>query len=131
MIVGILQMAINCSADLRVAMRKSNWRTGPEIIPSGLAAKTSPAPFKAFSVSCRAAIGIAQCAKSAGRSIALESVHNSTDGAHNLEIARLLFELQRLIIQRLQQFLRGLKKQLAHFSAAFIRKLSHSITSTF
>ena len=75
--------------------------------------------------------GIAQFAKTAGRGVALESVHNATDAAHNLDITGLFFELQRLIIQRLQQFLRGLKKQLAHFSAAFIRKLSHSITSTF
>ena len=47
----------------------------------------------------------AQLAQSAGRGVAFQGVHGPADHAHDLLIARLLFELQRLVVQRLQQFL--------------------------
>jgi hypothetical protein len=41
------------------------------------------------------------------------------------------FQFQRLFIERLQQFLRGLEKEFQHFGGALIGKLGHPLTSTF
>jgi hypothetical protein len=56
-------------------------------------------------------------------------VHSAADGAHDLLIAGLFFQLQRFFVQRLQQFLRGLEEELAQFRSALIGSIRHSRTS--
>ena len=63
------------------------------------------------------------------RRVTLQGMHDSPDGAHGFEIARLLFELQRLFVERLQQFQCSLKEELFQFRRAFVRKLAHGVTS--
>ena len=75
--------------------------------------------------------GIAQLAETAGRRIAFERVHDPPDAAHQFHVGGTLFQLQRLLVQRLQQFLRGLEEELPHLRAALVGKLGHPATSTF
>ena len=72
----------------------------------------------------------AQFAKAAGRGIAFQRVHDPPDAAHDFRVGRTLFQLQRLFVERLQQFLRGLEEEFAQFGAALIGKLGHPLTST-
>jgi hypothetical protein len=74
---------------------------------------------------------LAQFAKAAGRGVAFESMDDATYAAYESDIARKPFQLQRLIIQRLQQFLGGLEEELPHFPSVLIGKLRHAVTSTF
>ena len=71
----------------------------------------------------------AQLAQPARRRVALQRVHRPPDRTHDLFIAGMLLQLQRFFVQRLQQFLRGLKKQLPQFRSALIGRIRHSRTS--
>ena len=73
---------------------------------------------------------LAQLPQSTGCRVAFQRVHRAADAAHDLFVARMLLQLQGFVIQRLQQFLRGLVKQVPQFRAAFIVGMSHSRTST-
>ena len=74
--------------------------------------------------------GIAEFTEAAGGRIAFEGVHGPPDAAHQFEVAGTLFQLQRLLVQRLQHFLRGLEEELPQFSPAFFGELGHPATST-
>jgi hypothetical protein len=58
-------------------------------------------------------------------------VNDTTDAAHQFDVGGVLFQFQRLVIEQLQQFLRGLEEELPHFHAALIGRVSHAVTSTF
>ena len=62
----------------------------------------------------------AEFAETARGRVALQGVHGAADAAHNFSVARMLFQLQRLVVQRLQQFLRGLEEELPQFRAALV-----------
>jgi hypothetical protein len=49
--------------------------------------------------------------------------------AHNLNIAGVLFKLQSLVVQRLQQFLGALEEELSQLGYALVG-LAHDLTST-
>ncbi len=63
---------------------------------------------------------VAQFAEAASRRVALDGVDDAPYAAHQFRVRRVPFQLQRLFIQRLQQFLRGLEKEFPHFRAALI-----------
>ena len=71
----------------------------------------------------------AQLAQPASRRVALQRVHRPPDRTHDLLVAGMFLQLQRFFVQRLQQFLRGLKKQLSQFCAALVGGIGHSRTS--
>ena len=71
----------------------------------------------------------AQLAQSAGRRVALQGVHGAANRTHDLLVAGILLQLQGFFVQRLQQFLRSLKKQLAQFRSTLIGRIRHSRTS--
>ena len=71
----------------------------------------------------------AQLAQPAGRRVALQRVHGPPDRTHDLLVAGMILQLQRFFVQRLQQFLRGFKKQLPQFRSALIGRIRHSRTS--
>jgi hypothetical protein len=48
-----------------------------------------------------------------------------TNTAEDLPVLRIPLELQRVLIQRLQQFLRRLKEEIAKLRAAFVGILAH------
>src|SRR5207249_9101573 len=52
---------------------------------------------------------------------------STADDTHDLLIAGLLLQLQRLIVQRLQKFLRSLIKEIPQFRSALIRGIRHSL----
>ena len=71
----------------------------------------------------------AEFAVAAGGGIAFQGVHDPAQRPHNLGIAGMLLQLERFVVQRLEKFLRALKKELAQFRHAIVR-LAHSFTST-
>ncbi len=71
----------------------------------------------------------AQFPQSASRRIALQSMNRAADGAHDLFVAGIFFQLERFVVQRLQKFLRGLEKQLAQLGSAVVGRIHHSRTS--
>jgi hypothetical protein len=71
---------------------------------------------------------LAQFAIAASRCVALERVHSAPDATDDFVVARLLLELQRFVVQGLEQFLRALEKQLAEFGHALVG-LAHDLTS--
>ncbi len=71
----------------------------------------------------------AQLAQPASRRVALQGMHRPADRTHDLFIAGMILQLQRFLVQRLQQFLRGLKKQLPQFRSALIGRIRHWRTS--
>ena len=70
-----------------------------------------------------------QFAVAAGCGIAFQRMHDPPQAAHDFRVARMLLELQRLVVQRLQKFLRALEEQFAEFGHALVR-LAHRIPST-
>jgi hypothetical protein len=52
-------------------------------------------------------------------------MNRPTDTADDLPVLRIPLELQRVLIQRLQQFLRCLKKESTKLGAAFVGVLAH------
>jgi hypothetical protein len=56
-------------------------------------------------------------------------VYGAANGTDYLIVTGMVLQLERLFVQRLQQFQRGLKKQLSQFRAALIRRVRHSRTS--
>ena len=71
----------------------------------------------------------AEFLKTNGCGVALKGVNNSSDGAHGFYVARCFLELQSLFIERLQQFQCGLKEQFLQFRCAFVREVTHEVTS--
>src|SRR5262249_42165715 len=74
--------------------------------------------------------GFAQLAETASRRITLERMHRAPDATHNLIIARLLLQPERVLVQRLEKLQRALEEELAEFGAAIVRLLAHSFSST-
>jgi hypothetical protein len=52
--------------------------------------------------------------------VAFQSVYRPADRTHDLLIAGIFFQLQRFFVQRLQQFLRGLKEKFSQFRSALV-----------
>ncbi len=53
----------------------------------------------------------AQFAETASRGVSLQGMHGTTDTADGLRIAGRFFQLQRLLVERLHDFLRALEEQ--------------------
>ena len=70
-----------------------------------------------------------QLVVAAGCRIPFQGVHDPPDSAHGFRIVRGFLQLERLLIQRLQQFLRALKEDFPQFGHALIG-LAHDFTST-
>ena len=65
----------------------------------------------------------------AGRRVALQRVHDPPQAAHHLGIAQVALQLQRLVVQRLQQFLSAFKEQGAQFVHPLVGLRAHDFTS--
>ena len=61
--------------------------------------------------------------------VALYRMHGATDAANDLTVLWRLFELQRVLVERLQEFLRGFKEQIAQLAPTVVRKRGHWDTS--
>ena len=72
----------------------------------------------------------AQFAQTAGGGVALQRVNRAPDAAHNLFVTGTLFQLQGFVIERLQQFLRGLVEEIPQFRATLVGGIRHSRTSS-
>jgi hypothetical protein len=72
---------------------------------------------------------VAEFTAAGGGGIAFYSVDDSADAADGFKIAGSFFQLQRVLVERLQQLLRAFEEQLPQFGAAFIRELGHSAPS--
>ena len=70
-----------------------------------------------------------QLAQPARGRVALQGVYRAPNDAHDFLVAGLFLQLQRFIVQRLQEFLRSLKEELPQFRATLIGGFRHSLTS--
>jgi hypothetical protein len=73
---------------------------------------------------------MAEFAKTAGRRVAFEGVHGAAQAAQGLEIVRMLFQTQSLLVNRLQDFLSAFEKNLPQFRPAIAGEGVHGCAST-
>jgi hypothetical protein len=58
-------------------------------------------------------------------------MYNPPNAAYTLEVGGIFLQLQGFVVERLQQFLRGLKEELPHLCVAIVRTVTHTLTSSF
>ena len=73
-----------------------------------------------------AAFAIAGCGR-----IALQGVDYAADAANRFFVARLFFEFERFLIERLEQFLCALKENMPQFGVALVERMGHASPSIF
>jgi hypothetical protein len=69
-----------------------------------------------------------QFAQAAGGGVAFQGMHRAPDDANDFLVSGLFFQLQRFVVQCLQQLLRSLKEELPQFRAPFIVRLVHALS---
>ncbi len=57
-------------------------------------------------------------------------MYRAPDSAHDLFVAGGFLQLKSFVVERLQQFLRSLEKQLSQFRATLVGRIGHSLTSS-
>ena len=72
-----------------------------------------------------------QLVETARRGIALQRMHGAAHPAKDLFVGRIRFQFQPRLVQRLQQFVRALKKEPAKLRAAIFRRTTHELASSF
>jgi hypothetical protein len=72
---------------------------------------------------------LAQLAHADGGGISLERVDHTANAADRFFSARAPLERQPVLIQRLEQLMRGLKEELAQVAGTLIERLAHAVSS--